>query len=192
MELTRGVDPALLAALRGPFHPVALVYLDWPVNPVRVHSGRGPIVMNGQTFTGLGGIGAIEVPGEGMTFAAAGAVLRLIGATADVYALEDEQIRNRAAVIWSGAVTAAGGNTLIGNPCMVFSGFMDALKFSETMADGTLRVGVELSLGTGPGARSRAAVLHSYEDQIAAYPGDTGGRGLINLTDRLKVLTWPE
>jgi len=191
MELTRGVDATLMTALAGTFYPVALVYLDWPGGAIRSHSGRGNITLDGNTFTGLAGVGSIEVPGEGMTFAASGALLRLIGATDDIYEYEDDAIRNRAAAIWSGAVTAPNGNTLVGIPCQVFAGYMDGLKFSETLADGTLQIGVELSLGTGPGARSRASVTHSYEDQIAAYPGDTAGQTLINLVDRMKVLTWP-
>ena len=30
MGLTRLIDPATLAALNGVFHPVAMIFLDWP------------------------------------------------------------------------------------------------------------------------------------------------------------------
>jgi hypothetical protein len=192
VELTRGVDPDMLAALAGPFYPVTLVYLDWPAAAVRAHSGKGEIELDGETFLGTGAFGAITIPAEGMTFAASGAVIGLIGAPADVYDYEDVAIRNRAAKIWAGVTTTPGGNVLIGEPCLVFAGVMDGLTFTETLANYQLQIGVAVSLATGPGARENASVTHSYEDQIIKHPGDTAGKSLIDLVNRMKAMTWPE
>ena len=64
--VSRGLTPAQVAQFGGVFHPVVLVWIDWPSGAVRAHSGRGPISWGGYTWDGVGGFGEVSVPAEAL------------------------------------------------------------------------------------------------------------------------------
>lgn len=189
MILSRGVHPALAVALLGEVvFPVVLVYLDWPGSVLRFHTGRGVITWGGYDFTGTGQFDDISIGEEGEGLAAADASLRLLGPVDACLEDCEAVVKNRAAVIYSGATTTPGGNVLIGAPIVQFSGTMDGVIYRQ---DGG-RHGLQLSLTAGPGARVGAAITHSYEDQKTKYPGDTAGRHVQLAAANARVRTWPE
>lgn len=202
MDLRRGVAPETLAALKRPFFPILMVFLDWPEAPVYAHTGVGPITFRGQTWLGVGPVGGVDLPSDSMGgVASAEAVLSLIGVPADLDGLADDNIRNRTVEVFVALLQdrpggydgqQATGNLLVGAPIPLFSGTVDALDLdSKETSDGvehTAKVGVS----TGPSARSSATCFHSDEDQRRFYPWDTAGRHLIMAKARAEKLRWPE
>jgi hypothetical protein len=179
VALTRGVDPDLLDALAsGAFWPVLLVYIDWPDDPVRVHSGVGVLEWDEEDWVGVGDAGFLNLPGEAPGLAAFEGEASVGGVDAEIDAILDADPRWREVSVWFGAVTDRAGVTLIGEPVQVFWGYVDSLgDRTEWTPEGAFRVAV-LGLGVGPGQRANDAAHHSYEQQIEAYPGDTSGRWL--------------
>lgn len=192
MGLKRPVHPDTLAALHGVFHPVVMVYLDWPGGAVRAHSGVGTITWGGHSWFGVGKFGEVEIPGEAPGLAASNVSLSLLGVPPAIWDTLSTPIRNRPGALWAALATKPGGNVLVGSPISLFNGHMDAMRYRLRREDGGVSHVVQVDLGSGPGARSAAAVLHSYEDQIAKFPGDTAGRHLINIEAHVENEPWPK
>lgn len=195
MALTRGVDPTMLAAISaGAFHPVLMIYLDWPDAPVRMHSNPGMITFGGYNFTGIGHFASVEMPDEGRDLVPGEALMRLVAKTGDAFAYLYDTIHNRAGIVWLGVTTERAGTQLIGTPCEIFSGYMIGRpKLREVDGEGARIVErvLEVRIGAGPGARAVASLYHSPEDQAAAYPGDTAGRHLVRGPAEARTLRWP-
>ncbi|MFB2530718.1 hypothetical protein ACEYYA_00955 [Paracoccus sp. p3-h83] len=203
MALTRGVPAPMLAALSGVIHPVILVWIDWPGAPVRAHSGVGTITALGQSWSGVGPLGGVDVPPESAGIAAVEAGLTLAQVPADLDGLIDDQIRGRSVALYlgalagrpggaSGADTAGQGNTLIAAPVLLFSGLAGQLALTASAAGVQVTHDAHLSVITGQEARSGAAVHHSDEDQRRRYPADTAGRLVIMAIARAQKMTWPQ
>lgn len=203
MELRRGVDPALLASLsRGGF-PVLFVHMDWPGAPVWCHSGVGTIDWGGRRWSGVAGVGAVDIPAEGGEIAALEAMLSLAGVPADLDGFGDDAIRGRTVALYLGGVAgrpgghdgrqASGpGATLIGQPVSLFSGTMDALTLTTSRTDEGVEHEAQVAVATGVEARSMASIFHSDEDQRRFHPADTAGRLVVLSFARAQKMTWPE
>jgi hypothetical protein len=190
--LKRNIDPATLTALsRTPFYPVILVYLDWPDSPLYLHSNVGDISYDGKTWQGIGNFGGLQLPGEEVGLLSQPALARLIGVPQELDDFLEAPIRDREGEILFGVTTERAGNVLIGAPFSIFIGYMDALRDIVEAADGTLRRDIVLSLASGPSQRAFTDLFHTYEDQITAHPGDTGGRLFQNAEAEREKLTWP-
>lgn len=197
MELTRGASPAMLSAMDSAvFYPVSMVYLDWPTGPVYAHSSVGAIRWGGHEWGGVGNYGAISIPDEAGGEVATEAVLSIIGSPEDLESAADAQIRRREGAIYTALVTERAGNVLVAPPVLLFRGLMDAMVIRSEVqdSDGQTQIvhTLNVTLVTGPGARSDAAIYHSHEDQTRRHPGDTAGRLLINAQARAEKLQWPE
>jgi hypothetical protein len=173
MELVRDIDPALLAEYQKPiFYPVAMVYLDAPDGDLFLHSGVGELSYDGETWLGLGGIGAISIPAEDSGAVPEEAVLTIVGPADDLLSLAaDQSTRGRQVDIYSGCTTAPGGAILIGAPLRVFTGSMGKGDFNlgASRRSATFSVMVK----SGQPARSGAQIAHSDEEHQSKYPGDT-------------------
>lgn len=197
VSLTRGVPAPMLAAMAGTFYPVAFVYLDWPGATLRAHTGVGAITWGGQSWAGVGPMGSISIPAEsGGSMVATEAALSLVADPMELDSYADDVIRNLAGEIYLGVVSARpgqpGGTTLVSDPVTIFSGLMDALVIEVEPTDTGVNHRATVTLITGPGARSDAAVYHSDQDQGRKYPGDTAGRHLVLAYAKAQKLTWPE
>lgn len=194
MILRRNIGATLLAEIAKPaFNPVVLVNLDWPSGEVWAHSNRGTITWDSHTWLGVGNFATFTVPEEAAGLVPGQAGITIIGTLGDVLASLDEQVKNRRAAIYVGAVTAAAGNTLVGTPFCAFAGYMDGTLFRLDVDEAGKQVyALELTLGSGPGARLGASITHSFEDQQAAHPTDTAGRHTQYAVPGLRSLTWPE
>lgn len=182
MGLKREINEDLLAALAGPFHPVTLLYVDWPDAPVRVHSGVGTITWGGEDWIGIAGVpdSAITLPDEGATLAMVEGTLRIGGdpALIDEYLGDAGAARNRAVQMHFGAVTARAGTTLIGAPFDAFTGKIGGVTSEEAWQGDTAMGAIEVQFPSGPSQRSIASATHSYDDQRRVDPDDTAGRWL--------------
>lgn len=200
MGLIRTVHPDTLAALEGVFHPIVMIYLDWPDATVRMHSGSGDLSWDGHTWTGLGtadgSFVGVSIPDEAGGLASQPGEVRLIGGNETLDGYLDDPIRDRDGWIAFATVTQRQGNLLIGEPIEAFVGYMDALRdLVEVQRDGEVvevRRDVVLQLGDGPSQRTSATVYHTDEDQRRHHPGDTAGRHVINAEARAATDTWPE
>lgn len=192
MALIRNIPTAMAAALAsGQFYPVIMVWLDWPGAPVFAHSGVGVISYDAASWQGVGKFGQISLPEEQPSLAATSGSLRLLGLPSEILDRMDDAIRNLGARVLFGCVTTRGGNVLVDTPVEVFSGYMDAMRYSGAKSGLQVTHGIELQVATGPSARAAASVFHSYEDQIAAHGTDTFGRLFINNEAAATALRWP-
>lgn len=199
VALTRGVPPAMTAALASGevLYPVLFVWLDWPGTPVRAHTGRGTITWGGHDWTGVGPFGQVGVPGEaGGSMAATEAEVSLLADPTALDAYLDAVIRNLSGEIYMGCLTARPGtgaeDVLLSDPVTMFSGLMDGMMVEAKAIDRGVAHRAVISLVTGPGARSDAAVYHSDQDQARKFPGDTAGRHLVLAYANAQKFLWPE
>jgi len=175
MALIRDIHPDTLAAIgqRG-FHPALLVFVDWPSDPAYAHTGVGVIEWGGHDWQGVGGLGGVDLPDESTgSGAAADAVLSLVAPAGQLVALLGRSARNADVRVWWAAVTAPQGNTLIGAPVELFSGFVTANEFDVGEDGEGQGVRFALSVTTGESVRLPMSDVHSPEDQQARHPGDT-------------------
>ena len=190
--VTRTVNSATLAATEaGWFHPVVMVYLDWPGSAVRAHSSAGVISFGGHDWAGVGKFGKIEVSEEAVGMAQAGASLILTGAPPELDQYLDAPIRARDAEVWFGVVDGRGSNALIGQPFRIFAGYMDAMRDTITAEDGGITRAIILQIVNGPSQREGVSLFHTDEDQRARFPDDTAGRLFLHAQPRAMTLRWP-
>lgn len=180
MALIRDIDPATLEAFaRGAFHPVVLVLIDWPGDPVRVHSGVGTLTWAGEDWRGVGPLdGVIRLPAEGQGPASVEGEARLGGfdAQADAILSQATEARGAACEVWFGAVTERCGTVLAGEPFRAFVGSVGAVGDEESWSGDDAMRAVMVGLEGGPSQRSRASAYHSDADQRRLDPTDTAGR----------------
>ena len=196
MDLMRVIHPATQAALSGDaFHPVVFVWLDWPGEALRAHSGTGPITWDGHIWQGVGKFGAVEVPEEGASGVPVDMSLSIVCDLPMLAEYADAKIRQRPGAIWMGVTTEPGGNVLIGEPVEMARGTMDTLVLTTEIDAGEAQVSIwyRLTAGmtTGPGYRTAAAIAHSHEDQSRQFPGDTAGKKLVLANARAEKTLWP-
>ena len=189
--VSRGAGGTLLAELaKDFFHPVVLVYVDWPVTPIRAHTGRGTISWGGNSWAGVWRFGSVTLPPETGGMATARATASIVGQPEEIYAQLDAPIRNRACEMWFGVVSERAGNDLIGTPVSVFSGYMDAARAPIIETETGFEMAMEVEFASGPPARARGSYYHSDADQRRAYPTDSAGRLLISNLARSATLRW--
>ena len=195
MDLTRGLSAPQLAALAGPVFPVLFVHADWPDDPVYAHTGTGTISWGGHDWLGVGALGGVDVPSEGMgSVATAEAILSLAGVPVDLDGRVDDIIRGRAVQMYLGFMTGRpdATTTLIGTPVDLFAGTMDGLDLDASVSGTDVEHQARVTVATGPGARSMASISHSDEDQRRLYPTDSAGRLVILSWAKAQKLTWPQ
>ena len=188
MDMIRPIHPATLAAFSSEgFFPAAMIYLDWPGDPVRVHSGKGVIPWGGESWLGAGNLGRPETSEDGIGKAPGTLSLRMILAEEDFEDVMAADVLGRRGKLYVAAVTARSGNELIGEPVEMFSGAIAKMgEVLEKVDDRTLASAVRLGLRAAGRWRAKATTVHSDEDQRATYPEDTIGRLLINSPDRAR------
>jgi len=188
MDLKRDIAPVTLAAFSSDaFFVVAMVYLDWPDDPVRVHTGTGTIAWGGHDWLGVGQFGRPETEADGIGKVAGSLSLRQCLAEEDLDEVLATEVLNRRDKVYVCAVTARAGSQLIGEPVEMFSGAISQMgETLERLDETTLASAVRLGLRSGGRWRAGAAAVHSDEDQRARHPADTIGRLLINSPDRAR------
>jgi len=193
MGLTRGASAGLITDLGAHFCPVLLTYADWPGEEIRIHSGTGDLSWGGETWTGAGKLVQFQAPYESGGLATSEASVRVAATVEDMLAERGKVIRNRDVIVYFATTTTPGGNVLNTDPVELFSGYFDSRTGSLSRSGGDLAHDMVLGIGVGPSARASASITHNYEDQIAAYPGDTAGRH-VQTANRLRFnpQTWPE
>lgn len=193
----RNINPDTETAFSGAyFFPILFVWVDWPGDPLRLHSGSGLVDWGGYTWKGVGSFGSVVVPEETLGGVPDEFYLSLVCSLPELVEYTDVSIRQRECSVWVGASTDPGGGSLVGTPVEMSTGTMDTMDLDSTQSedngsvvtDYTLTVGVTV----GPGFRVSASIVHSHEDQSHKYPGDTAGKRLVLATARAEKTFWPE
>lgn len=191
--MSRGVDAAMTAALAsGGYHAAVLVFVDWPGDPVRVHSGIGTLTWDGHDWTGIGvhGMGGrLTLPGERSGIASTEGQAVLGGLPDDIDAILATDAREAAVQAWAGITTQRAGNVLVCPPVHVWAGYIDGLSDSEdeTDARGNVVRRIIAPLVSRQSQRLSPSAYHTDEDQQAEYPGDTAGRWLRAARQRMQA-----
>lgn len=181
----RALSTAMAAALAADAKSlVILIKAEFDSGDVRLHTGLGDLIFNGETYLGRGAAIGIDLPGETAAVRASGGTVTLSGVDPSVLALADtEHYQGRPISIWLGAKDATGA--LIADPDPAFVGIMDVIEPEDSAASARVIVTIE----------NRSALLDKAierrltpEDQALTYPDDRGFEFVAGLAQR--VVQW--
>lgn len=151
--------------------PVILVQADFDSGTVYTWTGRGDLLWDGKTWSGLGNLLGIEEIQETKALQANSVRFTLNGISPDIlYIALAENYQNRDIYAWFGLLDPDTG-VLVADPHLVFRGFMDVMEVSTDGKTGSASINAENSLITAMQTKAR---YHTYEDQKGMYPTDEG------------------
>lgn len=187
--------------------PVVLIEMMFSSGPLRLWTGVGDLMFEGNQYTGAGNFIGTSPIEETQDIQAKGIVATLNGMNQALVALALAEncrgrpfrmylsyiTKNQAIEVESGddlVETEDGGLVLlelqaIGTPYKIFSGLMDYIEGTDTGRDSTLRLNVENVLIIGQ--RSKIA-RYTSEDQRRRFPDDKGLDMINQLQD--KEVVW--
>jgi hypothetical protein len=185
-DLTAEIISELIA---GAVHVALLVELETSAGTVRVWSGIGELVFNGETFLGvghLGGIGPIQESGQEVRANAITLQLSGIPAALISTALET-QYQGRQARIWLAFFTAGAFSApaLVEDAVLIFRGRADTMQILDGPETATITVTLESRLADLTRPRVRR---YTHEDQVTRFPGDLGLEFVTEVQNR--EITW--
>lgn len=197
----RSINAQLLAEISKPvWYPCVFVDIDWPGGRQRLHNSVGTLEWGGNSWTGIGNFGGVQIPADATGAAASKATLVLHGIIADELAVLASPLpRNREAAIYIGALDRppSAQAQLLGTPMDLFFGVVDAQRFQVSSDGDPQRAGYTrqhsmlLEIRDGNAPRRAQALNHSSESQrTAGFASDTAGRHLVGMLKRR--IDWPE
>lgn len=183
--MTRGLTPATLAAVTAERVVTTFaVEMSFPSGFVRLNGTPGDITIAGNTYLGVGTLGAISAVEEGGDARAQGITVQLSGIPSDSIAVALTQAyQNRAATVWVVPLDAAGA--VISDPIVIFKGRIDQMDITDGE---TSAVTVKLESRLRDWAKPRAR-RYTNEDQQAEYSGDRFFEFVPSVVE--KELIWP-
>jgi hypothetical protein len=150
--------------------PVFFAFFDFQSGAVRVWSGIGSKVWDGNTYIGLGYLGNVSAVDEALDVRAAGVAFELSGVPSALIAtVLGDNYQGRAVKLWLAALDASGA--VVADPYMLFSGRMDNVEIDEGPQTSVIRVFAESRLVDLQRSRERR---FTHEDQQIDFSGDTG------------------
>lgn len=153
---------------------------------VRLASTTWDLDIDGDTYTGVGVLGAISAVEEAADLASTQLTLSLSGIPADTVAVAlGENYQNRAVTIWEVPLDA-DTNLPVEDPIVLFRGRMDVMTVKRDA--GGARVELTVTNRLVDWERPRR-ILFSDEQQQRAHPGDTSFRYAASLGERTVI--WP-
>jgi hypothetical protein len=161
------------------------VSLDFSSGFARYSGAPFNLVIDGQTYYGLGGIGQISVIEEGAELRAYGLVLSLTGIPRDTIALAlGEAYQGREAIVYE--ILLDENEEVIADPIVVFRGRMDQM---DVMLGSTATVQVRLENRLADWERARVR-RYTDEDQKREYPTDRFFEFVSASAE--KEIVWPD
>lgn len=183
--MTRTLDTDTLnAAQASVVSPLILVKLALDSGDVLVHSGRGDVVWNGDTYLGVGDLGGIDGGSEDSELGRNPMKLTLSGVDSGLAAVVlGEHYQGRTGTVYYGYIDTTT-NVLAGDPFILHRGRIDAAK----MSGGKTRT-IELTIENRFASWDKPKVRrYNNADQQSRYPGDKGMEFVEQATD--KQLLW--
>ena len=139
-------------------------------NVLNLWNGVGDLAFGGNTYTGVGDLLSISQITETADIQATGINVSLTGVKSSFIVIaKDHDYQGRALTVSLGAFDASG--SLIADPVIVFSGFMDTMTISENGAYSTISISVENKLIAFERSKVRR---YTAEDQKIDHPTDKG------------------
>lgn len=164
--------------------PVLFVQCAFDSGNLNLWGGVGNLTAGGVDYVGAGTLLSVDNIAETAELQANGATVRLSGISEPILAkARDEDYQGRELKILIGTMDST--NTLIGNPFVVFSGFMDTMTINDAGESSTITVTVENRLIEFERSRQRR---YTAEDQKIAYPSDKGLEFVSEIAE--KEIVW--
>lgn len=184
--MTRGLTSAAQAAVAG--ETVArqvAVALDFPSGIARWNSSPADIVIDGQTFLGVGALGTISATEEGIELRSYGMTVGITGVPRDAIALAlGQAYQGRPGTIWEVVLNSTTWQP-VASPIVIFRGRMDQMDIGlGTTAQVTVRLENRLTDWERPKIRR-----YTDADQRKRDPQDGAFRFLPATTE--KEIIWP-
>ena len=137
---------------------------------LNVWTGMGDLTYDSETYTGLGDLLSISEIKETSDVSATGINVALTGVKSSLIAVaKNHEYQGRELTVRLGAFDDSG--SLIADPVIIFSGFMDTMTISEAGEYSTITISVENKLVAFERSRVRR---YTAEDQKIDHPTDKG------------------
>ena len=165
--LTTAMSNALVADVVRPIYLVRMVFDSSDLN---VWSGMGDLSYGGETYTGLGDLLSISEIKETADVQATGMNVSLAGVKSSLVTIaKDQDYQGRELTVRLGAFDSSG--SLIADPVIIFSGFMDTMTIAEAGQYSSITIAVENKLIAFERSKVRR---YTAEDQKIDHPTDKG------------------
>jgi len=165
--LTTAMSNALVADVVRPIYLVRMVFDSSDLN---VWSGMGDLSYDSETYTGLGDLLSISEIKETADVQATGMNVSLSGVKSSLVTIaKDQDYQGRELTVRLGAFDSSG--SLIADPVIIFSGFMDTMTISEAGEYSSITIAVENKLIAFERSKVRR---YTAEDQKIDHPTDKG------------------
>ncbi len=176
--MSRNINSSLVSVLTSDAVELFVaVELFFDTGTLRLWSGTGDKVLNGNTYTGTGSLLSVSGIEESDGMNAAGANITLNGVDSSIVSIAiQEPYQNRDCKILIGS-----GNTAF----EVFSGFMDTMTIEDTGDTCQINISVESRLII---LDRKVPLRYTQETQDNLYPGDTFFSTVTSLQD--KKVSW--
>jgi len=180
-SLTSGMESAVTADL---VRPILLVQCAFDSGNLNLWNGIGDLTVNSVDYVGTGRLLQIGDIQETTQLSANGITVSLSGILPSlIEKARDENYQGRELKVLLGAMDAT--NSVISNPTVIFSGFMDTMTINEGGETSSIQVTVENRLIEFERSRARR---YTAEDQKIDYPNDKGLEFVAEMAE--KEIVW--
>lgn len=160
----------LAASAASTIHPVIFVKLQFDGGNVNIHSELGDITYGGDTYNGIGKLGAVGGMEECSDLSRTPITLSLSGIPNDIISiLLAEQYQGRLATVSLGYLDLTT-RVLVDSPAVIYRGNIDTADF-QIGKDSTITLSVESRFAAWDIPLTRR---YNNSDQQLRYPGDRG------------------
>ena len=164
--------------------PIFLVHMVFDSSELNIWSGVGDLSFDSVTYTGLGDLLSISDIKETSDISATGINVSLSGVKASLIAIaKDQDYQGRELTVRLGAFDESG--SLIADPVIIFSGFMDTMTIAEAGTYSTISIAVENKLVAFERSKIRR---YTAEDQKIDHPTDKGFEFVTSIVQ--KEIIW--
>ena len=170
--------------LKDQLRPIVLMKAEFDSGDLNLWTGIGPIVFDGDTYTGAGDLISVSEIEEVSDIEARGVSFGLSGVPASLRSLAlTEDYQGRPLTGFFGTLEADG--TLTADPAVIFKGNMDVMSFDNTGETMTFTLQVENRLIDLRRVKTRR---YTSEDQKTEFSGDLGCDFVASLQE--KEIIW--
>lgn len=183
--MSRGLPTAVANAVSADVvRPVLFVECAFDSGDLNLWAGIGNLTVVSTTYVGAGTLLSVSGIKESTELQANGIVIQLSGITEPLLSkARDEDYQGRELKVLLGTMDST--NTLISNPFVIFSGFMDTMTITDAGETSTIKVSVENRLIEFERSRQRR---YTSEDQKIDYPNDKGLEFVAEISE--KEIVW--
>lgn len=166
-ELTTGTNAQLTAST---VSPVLFAELVFSSGTVRVWSGYGTLIWNGNNWIGTGALGGVSPVEEAADLQATNLTFTLNGIPSSYLSLVlADSYQGKSATLWLGFLASDG--SVVSDPVQLFSGRLDAAKISEAGETCSIAINAESELAD---LRRSRETRYTDAEQQRRFPGDLG------------------